>query len=212
MPDGPACGCSDVLDRAGVKAGAVQVRFNGLDEPVVPDGARFHEVARHRSRARRRGDDRLRDERRAAAAAERLSAAPGRARLVFDLLGQDAERHRGAGPAGRQFLDDDGLSHSRHAARQRRSRARPGVKTVPINRMVPRSFFTNITPGDERQGRRAVPVRGIAFGGDSGVARSISRPMAARPGSRRISARTRANTASGNGRRDSRAAAGRARR
>ncbi len=28
----------DVLDRAGVKAGAVQVRFNGLDEPVV-DGA-----------------------------------------------------------------------------------------------------------------------------------------------------------------------------
>src|SRR6516162_9863760 len=28
----------DLLDRAGVKAGAVQVRFNGLDEPVV-DGA-----------------------------------------------------------------------------------------------------------------------------------------------------------------------------
>ncbi len=28
----------DVLDRAGVKAGAVQVRFNGLDQPVV-DGA-----------------------------------------------------------------------------------------------------------------------------------------------------------------------------
>lgn len=27
----------DVLDRAGVKAGAVQVRFNGLDDPVVPD-------------------------------------------------------------------------------------------------------------------------------------------------------------------------------
>jgi DMSO/TMAO reductase YedYZ molybdopterin-dependent catalytic subunit len=30
----------DVLDRAGVKAGAVQVRFNGLDEPVVPDARR----------------------------------------------------------------------------------------------------------------------------------------------------------------------------
>jgi DMSO/TMAO reductase YedYZ molybdopterin-dependent catalytic subunit len=28
----------DVLDRAGVKAGAIAVRFNGLDEPVV-DGA-----------------------------------------------------------------------------------------------------------------------------------------------------------------------------
>src|SRR6266478_5257161 len=31
----------DVLDRAGVKAGAVQVRFNGLDEPVVPDAPKF---------------------------------------------------------------------------------------------------------------------------------------------------------------------------
>src|SRR5579871_1131754 len=31
----------DVLDRAGVKAGAVQVRFNGLDDPVVPDGPDF---------------------------------------------------------------------------------------------------------------------------------------------------------------------------
>src|SRR5438876_2754410 len=31
----------DVLDRAGVKAGAVQVRFNGLDEAVVPDAPDF---------------------------------------------------------------------------------------------------------------------------------------------------------------------------
>ena len=31
----------DVLDRAGVKAGAVQVRFTGLDEPVVGDAPRF---------------------------------------------------------------------------------------------------------------------------------------------------------------------------
>jgi DMSO/TMAO reductase YedYZ molybdopterin-dependent catalytic subunit len=31
----------DVLDRAGVKAGAVQVRFNGLDEPVVAEAPDF---------------------------------------------------------------------------------------------------------------------------------------------------------------------------
>jgi DMSO/TMAO reductase YedYZ molybdopterin-dependent catalytic subunit len=31
----------DVLDRAGVKPGAVQVRFSGLDEPVVPDAPDF---------------------------------------------------------------------------------------------------------------------------------------------------------------------------
>jgi DMSO/TMAO reductase YedYZ molybdopterin-dependent catalytic subunit len=31
----------DILDRAGVKAGAVAVRFSGLDEPVMPDGPDF---------------------------------------------------------------------------------------------------------------------------------------------------------------------------
>ena len=31
----------DVLDRAGVKPGAVEVRFIGLDEAVLPDAARF---------------------------------------------------------------------------------------------------------------------------------------------------------------------------
>jgi len=31
----------DVLDRAGVKAGSVQVRFRGFDEPVVPDAPHF---------------------------------------------------------------------------------------------------------------------------------------------------------------------------
>src|ERR1019366_4585125 len=31
----------DVLDHAGVKPGAIQVRFSGLDGPVVPDGPKF---------------------------------------------------------------------------------------------------------------------------------------------------------------------------
>lgn len=31
----------DVLDRAGIKAGAAAVRFNGLDEQVMPDGPDF---------------------------------------------------------------------------------------------------------------------------------------------------------------------------
>jgi DMSO/TMAO reductase YedYZ molybdopterin-dependent catalytic subunit len=43
------------------------------------------------------------------------------------------------------------------------------VKMVPINRMVPRSFITNLR--DNATVRRGVPVevRGIAFGGDTGV-------------------------------------------
>jgi DMSO/TMAO reductase YedYZ molybdopterin-dependent catalytic subunit len=31
----------DVLDKAGVKSGAVQVRFKGLEEPVVADAPHF---------------------------------------------------------------------------------------------------------------------------------------------------------------------------
>jgi DMSO/TMAO reductase YedYZ molybdopterin-dependent catalytic subunit len=44
-----------------------------------------------------------------------------------------------------------------------------GVKMVPINRMVPRSFITNLR--DNATVRRGVPtdVRGIAFGGATGI-------------------------------------------
>ena len=52
----------DVLDRAGVKAGAIQVRFGGLDEPVLPGAPKVPEVTHHRSRSRRQGDDRFRYE------------------------------------------------------------------------------------------------------------------------------------------------------
>jgi hypothetical protein len=45
-----------------------------------------------------------------------------------------------------------------------------GFKTVPINRMVPRSFVTNLSDGDAVPAGAPVPLRGIAFGGDCGVA------------------------------------------
>jgi hypothetical protein len=44
-----------------------------------------------------------------------------------------------------------------------------GFKTVPVTRMVPRSFFTNVTDGTTLKPGAAVTVRGIAFGGDGGV-------------------------------------------
>ena len=37
----------DVLDRAGVKARAVQVRFGGLDEPVVDGAPKFMRSTTH---------------------------------------------------------------------------------------------------------------------------------------------------------------------
>jgi hypothetical protein len=46
-----------------------------------------------------------------------------------------------------------------------------GFKTVPINRMVPRSFFTNVTDATKLQAKAHAPLRGIAFGGDCGVAK-----------------------------------------
>jgi hypothetical protein len=46
-----------------------------------------------------------------------------------------------------------------------------GVKQVPINKMVPRSFVTNIKPGQTVKAGAPTLVRGIAFGGDTGVAR-----------------------------------------
>jgi hypothetical protein len=46
-----------------------------------------------------------------------------------------------------------------------------GVKMVPINRMVPRSFFTNVKPGDRIKTGAPTVVRGIAFGGDTGVSK-----------------------------------------
>ena len=44
-----------------------------------------------------------------------------------------------------------------------------GFKTVSITRMVPRSFFTNVTNDTIVKPGAVVPVRGIAFGGDCGV-------------------------------------------
>ena len=74
--------------------------------------AGFRQVARHRPCPRWRGDDRLGDERRAVAAAQRPAAAADRARLVCDLLGEDARYDRGARQAGRRLLDDEILSDS----------------------------------------------------------------------------------------------------
>jgi len=46
-----------------------------------------------------------------------------------------------------------------------------GVKMIPINRMVPRSFVTNIPSGQKVKAAAQTGLRGIAFGGDCGVAK-----------------------------------------
>jgi len=46
-----------------------------------------------------------------------------------------------------------------------------GVPMVSISKMVPRSFLTNLKSGDAATAGAPQLLRGIAFGGDSGVAR-----------------------------------------
>jgi hypothetical protein len=55
-----------------------------------------------------------------------------------------------------------------------RADMKPGqadVPMVPINKMVPRSFLTNHHAGESVPASTLLLLRGIAFGGDSGVAR-----------------------------------------
>ena len=130
--------------------------------------AQVPEIPRYRPRQGRRGHARLRDERRPVAIAERLPAPADRAGLVFDLLGQDARRHRGAGRPGRELLDEDRLHHPGHARRQRearRNRREAGPDQPHGPPLVPHQ-------PDRRRPRRSpgpTPVRGIAMGGATGV-------------------------------------------
>jgi DMSO/TMAO reductase YedYZ molybdopterin-dependent catalytic subunit len=159
-----------VLDRAGVKAGAVQVRFNGMDEPVVPDAPDFMKslVIDH--------------------------ARDGEVMLAFSMNGEQLPLLNGFplrlivpgwySTYWVKMLNDIEvldkpdtnfwmataytIPDTPHANVQP---GQTGFKSVPINRMVPRSFITNIKAGDTFKAGVSTLVRGIAFGGDTGVAR-----------------------------------------
>src|SRR5216683_3202589 len=160
----------DVLDRAGVKAGAVQVRFNGLDEAVVPDAPRFMKSL---------DIDHARDGEVMIAYAmngDQLPlvngfplrlVVPGWYATYWVKMLNDIE-----------VLDQPDTNYWTKTAYTipdtPRANIRPGetdVKFVPISRMVPRSFITNIKEGDTLQVGASTRARGIAFGGDSGVSR-----------------------------------------
>ncbi len=160
----------DVLDRAGVKAGAVQVRLNGLDKPVVADGPDFMKSL---------DIDHARDNEVMIAYAmngEQLPllngfplrvVVPGWYATYWVKALDDIE-----------VLDrpDDNfwMKTAYTIPDTPRADMKPGqtdVKMVPINRMVPRSFITNLTAGQILHPGVSTLVRGIAFGGDTGVAK-----------------------------------------
>jgi DMSO/TMAO reductase YedYZ molybdopterin-dependent catalytic subunit len=158
----------DVLDRAGVKAGAVAVRFNGLDEPVADGAPDFMKSL---------GIDHARD---------------GEVMLAYQMNGEQLPLHNGFplrlivpgwySTYWVKMLNDievlDTPDTNYWMAVTYRIPDTPhasvtphqtGFPTVPINRMVPRSFFTNLTASTTVKPGAPLPVRGIAFGGDCGV-------------------------------------------
>src|SRR6266436_6431996 len=160
----------DVLDRAGVKAGAIQVRFNGMDEPVVPDAPDFMKSL------------------------DIAHARDGEVMLAYAMNGEQLPLLNGFplrlivpgwySTYWVKMLNDievldqpdtnDWMKTAYTIPDTPHASIRPGqtgFKVVPINRMVPRSFITNIMAGERLQAGAPRLVRGIAFGGDTGVAR-----------------------------------------
>jgi DMSO/TMAO reductase YedYZ molybdopterin-dependent catalytic subunit len=160
----------DVLDRAGVKPGAVAVRFNGLDQPVVDDGPDF---LKSLDIDHARDGEVMLAYQMNGAQLPLLNGFPLRVivpgwfstywvKMLNDIEVLDAPDENYWMKTAYRIPDTP------HASVKP---GQTGFKTVPINRMPPRSFFTS--PGSDATVRpgAAVPVRGIAFGGDCGVAR-----------------------------------------
>ena len=160
----------DVLDRAGVKRSAVQVRFDGLDTPVVDDAPDFRKSL---------DIDHARD---------------GEVMIAYAMNGEQLPLLNGfplrlVVPGWystywvKMLSDIEVLDHADDQYWMKTAYRIPatpnadvkpsasGYKTVPINRMNPRSFVTNLRSGQTVASGAPVAVRGIALGGDTGVAR-----------------------------------------
>jgi DMSO/TMAO reductase YedYZ molybdopterin-dependent catalytic subunit len=160
----------DILDRAGVKQGAVQVRFNGMDQAVLPEAPKFMKSL---------AIDHARD---------------GEVMIAYAMNGEPLPLLNGfplrlVVPGWYstywvkmlndiEVLDrpDDNywmktaytIPDTPHADIKP---GQTGVPFVPISSMVPRSFVTNIRSGASVRVGTPTLARGIAFGGDSAVAR-----------------------------------------
>jgi DMSO/TMAO reductase YedYZ molybdopterin-dependent catalytic subunit len=160
----------NVLDRAGVKAGAIQVRFGGLDQPVIPEAPKFLKSL---------DIDHARD---------------GEVMIAFGMNGEQLPLLNGfplklVVPGWSavywlkmlndiEVLDQPDTNYwtttGYHVPDTPNATVRPdetGVKFVPVTRMGPRSFITNIHSGDRLSFGAPAEARGFAFGGDCGVAR-----------------------------------------
>jgi DMSO/TMAO reductase YedYZ molybdopterin-dependent catalytic subunit len=162
----------DVLDRAGVSEGSLQVRFNGLDGGILPGTPDF----------KRSVDiDHARD---------------GEVMIAYGMNGQALPLLNGfpirlivpgwyaaywvkmLNDIEVLFKPDDNywMTTAYLIPDTPGANVAPGDKTfkkIPINRMVPRSFFTNVRDGDTVHAGHEQLLRGIAFGGDAGISKVL---------------------------------------
>jgi DMSO/TMAO reductase YedYZ molybdopterin-dependent catalytic subunit len=161
-----------LLDRAGVKAGAVQVRFNGLDTGILPQTPDFmksldvdHSLDGEVMIAYAMNDEPL----------PLLNGYPLRlvvpgwyatywVKMLNDIEVLDKPDDN-FWMTKAYLIPDTPLADI--------VPGQQGVKLIPINRMVPRSFFTNIKDRAEIKAGETTKLRGIAFGGDTGLAKVL---------------------------------------
>ncbi len=158
----------DVLDRAGVKPSAMQVSFKGLDRGSLTETPDFRKAL---------DIDHARD---------------GEVIIAFLMNGQPLPMLNGfpirmvvpgwyATYWVKALNDIEVIDHVDDNFWMKTAYQIPdtpganvkpgesGFKTVPINRMVPRSFVTNLANGASVRRGAPVALRGIAMGGDVGV-------------------------------------------
>jgi DMSO/TMAO reductase YedYZ molybdopterin-dependent catalytic subunit len=161
---------SDVLDKAGVKSSAVAARFTGLDEPTVSEGPAFKKSL---SIEHARQSDVIIAYAMNGKPLPLLNGYPVRLivpgwystywiKTLSDIELLEA-------PDDNYWMKTAYLIPDTPRADMKPGQA--GVTMVPINRMVPRSFITSVGPDAKLKANAAATLRGMAFGGDCGVAK-----------------------------------------
>ncbi len=161
---------SDVLDKAGIGPGAVVVRFGGLDQATVSDGAPFKKSLSI--------DHAHQPEVMIAYAMNgkplpllngypiRL-VVPGWYSTYWVKMLSDIEILNA--PDDNFWMKGAYLVPDNPHADMKPGQV--GVAMVPINRMLPRSFITNLQAGAQLKAGMRAKLRGLAMGGDCGVAK-----------------------------------------
>jgi len=158
-----------VLDRAGVQAGAVEVRFDGMDGPVAPDTPDF---AKSLTIDHARDGDVMLAWAMNGADLLVLNGFPLRL-VVPGWFGTYWVKHLNEITVLDTPLDNFWMSTAYRVPDNDCQCVAPGTapaKTRPIGRLAVRSFVTSHQDGARLPAGQQVGVRGIAFDGGSGIA------------------------------------------